>query len=112
MSSAQEQEIIFGDGQFDNVEITVATANTEIFFDFYNSGTDDATHFYYGFGRPARKVCFRPSANASITEINGKVPKYPITVTLDGWTSKEGIQIRNMKIKTGSATESVKVLGW
>lgn len=113
MTSPAEQIHTLGDGKWDNVEVTVPSSGTELFFDFVNSGTDTSIAFYYNLRKHgANKVQLRPSSNVQIIEINGLTPKDPVTITAAGWTSKEGIQVLNMRIKTTAAGQAVRVLAW
>ena|SRR3990167_5800173 len=100
-----------------NSELTFATAGTEVTYWFSRSGTDTATVIYLPNqdANPdvARKVVLRPDQTITVTEINQKIMKNPITVTSTGFTInlKEmiGASINQMKVVTSTANTNIKV---
>ncbi len=68
--------------KFDNHKIVLG-AGEELTYVIPESGTDSGSSpytIYFGFERPAFKVTIRATVACSITEINGRVQKSPITI--------------------------------
>ena len=69
----------FTSSKMDNSKLSIGAAK-EVLYQVVGSGVDSATNVYFDFGRSAEGVTIRATAACSITEINGKTLKSPMSI--------------------------------
>ena len=89
-----EKELValFGNGYRENVSFTVDSGSS-VTCHFGTSGADTATDKYFDIKYPAKKVSIKVNQIATITKIQNKALKSPITLgTATANTFSEGIE--------------------
>jgi len=87
---------------FENDGMSIGAA-TEVIFHM-GDGTDDANNRYLNIpGEIAYGINFIPTVACSITKINGKILKHPMSIGTGGWT-EPNCRIWNFTVQSGSAT--------
>jgi len=95
----KEQAALFGNGRRNNIIVTLDSAES-VTCHFRASGSDNATDKYYGLKYPTKKVAIRVNKIATITHIDNKELKSPITLgTTTSNTFKEGIEWNTMVVR-------------
>lgn len=100
-------------GEVDNSTLVFSEPASEVFYYMDGtSGTDDATHIHFSpsaAGQGVGRVIIRPSDTITITKINNKTLKDPITVTTSGFNPAYLPDLRygNMVIRTQNANTKI-----
>ena len=94
----------------ENDEWNIA-AVSEVDIDMINSGTDTTTTRYLNLGSPALGILLSASEDISITKINGRLLKNPITLaTGTTFVIKDRLQFRSLQVSTSATNTIVRIL--
>jgi len=108
MSSIINQHKVTG-SPLEHTQLVVTSAG-QITVDIENTGTDDATHEYIGYGKVATKVVIRTDKAISITKINGNTLKSPLPIAANGsFTWANGFQWSSFELDVQDVTANIDI---